>query len=407
MYDLLKGLTVVEAAAFIAGPTSGLYLAQFGAEVIRIDQIGGGPDFRRWPLAPNGASLYWEGLNKGKKSVVIDLARPEGRELAQRLATAPGETRGLFVTNFPVEGFLSYERLRALREDVVCVRVMGWADGRPALDYTINASVGVPFMTGHPDDPRPVNHTFPAWDFITGAYAALSLVSAERGRRLTGRGCEVRIPLSDIAATALANFGQLAEVLTTGQDRPRLGNDVFGAFGRDFEIKGGRRLMVVAITPRQWRAVLKTLDLEASIAVLESQLGVSFAGHEAVRYQHRDRLYPLFEAAFAARTEAELAPAFEAEGVCWSAYRTLSEAAADETLFAANPVFGRAAQPSGLDYPVPGPAATLVGPERGAPVGAPTLGANTDEVLAELLGMSSGEIGRLHDAGLVKGPGEP
>src|ERR1700722_14847419 len=407
MYDLLKGLTGVEAAAFIAGPTSGLYLAQFGAEVIRIDQIGGGPDFRRWPLAPNGASLYWEGLNKGKKSVVIDLARPEGRELAQRLATAPGETRGLFVTNFPALGFLSYERLRALREDVICVRVMGWADGRPALDYTINASVGVPFMTGHPDDARPVNHTFPAWDFITGAYAALSLVSAERGRRLTGKGCEVRIPLSDIAATALANFGQLAEVLTTGEDRPRLGNDVFGAFGRDFEIAGGRRLMVVAITPRQWRAVLKTLELKAPIAALETELGVSFAGHEAVRYQHRDRLYPLFEAAFAMRTEAELAPAFEAEGVCWSAYRTLSEAASDDTLFAANPVFGRAAHPSALDSPVPGPAATLVGPQRGAPVGAPTLGANTDEVLAELLGMSSGEIGRLHDAGLVKGPGEP
>src|SRR5580700_540916 len=81
MYDLLKGLTVVEAAAFIAGPTSGLYLAQFGARVIRIDQLGGGPDFRRWPLAPNGESLYWEGLNKAKQSVMIDLARPEGREL--------------------------------------------------------------------------------------------------------------------------------------------------------------------------------------------------------------------------------------------------------------------------------------------------------------------------------------
>jgi 2-methylfumaryl-CoA isomerase len=406
MYDLLKGLTVVEAAAFIAGPTSGLYLGQFGAEVIRIDQIGGGPDFRRWPLAPNGESLYWEGLNKGKKSVVIDLARPEGRELAQRLATAPGESRGLFVTNFPVEGFLSYQRLRALRDDVVCVRVMGWADGRPALDYTINAAVGVPFMTGFADDPRPVNHVFPAWDFLTGAYAALSLVSAERARRLGQGGCEVRIPLSDIAATALANFGMLAEVMTQGQDRPRLGNDVYAAFGRDFAIQDGRRLMVVAITPRQWRAVVKTLGLEAEVAALEGQLGVSFAGHEAVRYEHRDRLYPLFEAAFAARSEAELAPAFEAEGVCWSAYRTLAEAASDDTLFAANPVFGRAAQPSGIDYPVPGPAATLIGPERGAPRPAPRLGTNTDEVLAELLGMSSGEIGRLHDAGLVKGPGE-
>ncbi|HEY1750635.1 MAG TPA: CoA transferase [Caulobacteraceae bacterium] len=403
MYDLLKGLTVVEAAAFIAGPTCGLYLGQFGAEVIRIDQIGGGPDFRRWPLAPNGESLYWEGLNKTKKSVVVDLARPEGRELAQRLATAPGDDRGLFVTNFPVGGFLSYERLKALRDDVVCVRVMGWADGRPALDYTINASVGVPWLTGFADDPRPVNHAFPAWDFITGAYAALSLVSAERARRAGRGGCEVRIPLSDIAATALANYGLLAETLVAGADRPRLGNDVFGAFGRDFAIRDGRRLMVVAITPRQWRAILKTLDLEAPVTALETELGVSFAGHEAVRYQHRERLYPLFEAAFARATEAELAPAFEAEGVCWSAYRSFSEAAKDDALFAANPVFGRAAQPSGIDYPVPGPAATLVGPPRGAPAPAPRLGADTDQVLAELLGMSSGEIGRLHDAGLVAG----
>jgi 2-methylfumaryl-CoA isomerase len=403
MYDLLKGLTVVEAAAFIAGPSSGLYLAQFGARVIRIDQLGGGPDFRRWPLAPNGESLYWEGLNKGKKSVVIDLARPEGRELAQRLAAAPGDERGLFVTNFPVEGFLSYDRLRAIRDDVICVRVMGWADGRPALDYTINASVGVPWMTGFANDARPVNHTFPAWDFITGAYAALSLVSAERARRAGRGGCEVRIPLSDIAATTLANFGMLAEVMAAGADRPRHGNDVFGAFGRDFQIKDGRRLMVVAITPRQWRGVVKTLGLEAPVASLETELDVSFGGHEAVRYEHRERLYPMFEAAFAARTEAELAPAFEAEGVCWSAYRTLGEAAKDDSLFAGNPAFGRAAQPSGLDYPVPGPAATLAGKPRGAPLGAPRLGADTDEVLADLLGMSSGEIGRLHDSGLVRG----
>jgi 2-methylfumaryl-CoA isomerase len=403
MYDLLKGLTVVEAAAFIAGPTSGLYLSQFGATVIRIDQVGGGPDFRRWPLSDSGHSLYWEGLNKGKKSIVIDLARTEGRELAQRLAAAPGEERGLFVTNFPVDGFLSYERLKALREDLICVRVMGWADGRPALDYTINASVGVPWMTGFPDEDRPVNHSFPAWDFITGAYAALSLVSAERARRAGRGGCEVRIPLSDIAATALANFGMLAEVLTAGGDRPRQGNDVFGAFGRDFVIKGGRRLMVVAITPRQWRGVLKTLALEAPVAALEAELGVSFSGHEAVRYQHLDRLIPLFEAAFATRTEAELAPAFEAEGVCWSLYRTLAEAAQDATLFGdANPVFGRAAQPSGIDYPVPGPAATLAGKPRGAPAPAPRLGADTDEVLADLLGLSNGEIGRLHDAGLVR-----
>src|SRR5471032_593231 len=109
MYDLLKGLRVVEGSAFVAAPTCGLYLAQMGAEVIRFDNIGGGPDFRRWPLAENGSSLYWEGLNKGKKSIALDLSSPAGREIAQRLAASgDGQNGAMFVTNFPVEGFLSY-----------------------------------------------------------------------------------------------------------------------------------------------------------------------------------------------------------------------------------------------------------------------------------------------------------
>src|SRR5262249_10260634 len=151
----LKALTVVEAAAFIAGPSCGLHLAQMGATVIRIDQIGGGPDSGRWPLGPQGQSLYWEGLNKGKKSVTIDLRRPEGRQLAQRIATA-GD--GLFITNLPLEGFLAYDKLAALRSDLICLRVMGWPDGAPAVDYTVNAATGLPMMTGSADDSRPVNH---------------------------------------------------------------------------------------------------------------------------------------------------------------------------------------------------------------------------------------------------------
>src|SRR5271166_694312 len=131
MYELLRGMRVVEMAAFVAGPCCGLHLAQQGAEVIRIDQIGGGPDFRCWPRAPaDGASLYWEGLNKSKKSVVLDLSRPAGRQLALRIATAPGPDAGFLVTNYPIDGFLAYDKLRQLREDLVCVRIMGWPDGR-------------------------------------------------------------------------------------------------------------------------------------------------------------------------------------------------------------------------------------------------------------------------------------
>lgn len=299
MYDLLKGLRVVEGAAFIAGPSCGLHFAQLGAEVIRFDAIGGGPDFRRWPIAPNGSSLYWEGLNKGKKSIAIDLSRPEGRELAIALATAPGDDAGLFLTNYPVKGFLSHDALKARRADIISVRVMGWADGAPAVDYTVNAAAGVPAMTGPADDDRPVNHVLPAWDLLGGAYAAFAMAAALLRRRQTGEGAEIRVPLSDLAAASLSHLGQVAEVLNGG-DRPRMGNDLFGAFGRDFVTADGQRLIVVAITTRQWRGLLETLDLTDAVAALEAELGVSFAREEGVRFQHSRRPPPSSTAAICA-----------------------------------------------------------------------------------------------------------
>jgi len=401
MYDLLKGLRVVEGAAFVAAPTCGLYLAQMGAEVIRFDNIGGGPDFRRWPLADNGMSLYWEGLNKGKKSVAIDLSRPEGREIAQALAAAPGDDAGLFVTNFPVDGFLSYETLKKLRRDLICVRVMGWADGSQGMDYTINSAIGLPQMTGPVDDPRPVNHVLAAWDLLTGAYCAFTLVSALLARHRTGEGREIRAPLSDIAATTLANLGFTAETMLAGHQRPRMGNDVYGAFGRDFTTRDGQTLMLLAITPRQWSKALEALGLKEAVAALEAELGVSFAADEGLRFTHRARLYPLFERAFAGKALAEIAPAFDAGGVTWGTYQPLEAALADPRLFKDNPVFQDVRHPSGLIYPAPGAAATIPQDARRPVAPAPTLGQHTDEVLAEVLGLSAAEIGRLHDQAVV------
>jgi 2-methylfumaryl-CoA isomerase len=404
MYDLLKGLRVVEGAAFVAGPTCGLYLAQMGAEVIRFDNIGGGPDFKRWPLSHEGKSLYWEGLNKAKKSVAIDLSSPAGRELAQRLAAAPGEDGGLFVTNFPVDGFLSYEKLSAIRPDLICVRVMGWADGAQGMDYTINSALGLPLMTGPVGDDRPVNHVLAAWDLLTGAYCAFTLVSALLARMRGQGGREIRAPLSDIGAATMANLGFTAETLLSGHQRPRMGNDIFGAFGRDFTTKDGVKLMLLAITPKQWSKALETLGIVTEVAAMEAELGVSLATDEGLRFTHRARLYPLFERAFAARTAAELTPAFDAGGVTWGAYQTLEAALGDPRLFKANPLFQDVRHPSGLTYPAPGAMATIPQDLRGDVVAAPALGQHTDEVLAEVLKMSSGEIAKLHDAGVVAGP---
>jgi 2-methylfumaryl-CoA isomerase len=353
-------------------------------------------------LAPNGASLYWEGLNKGKKSIALDLASPKGREIAIALATAPGENGGMFVTNYPIDGFLSHERLKAARGDMICIRVTGWADGARAMDYTVNAACGLPAMTGPGDASAPINHVLPAWDLLGGAYAAFALVAAERNRRESGLGREIRVPLSDLAASSLSHIGMVAEVLMQGHDRERMGNDIFGAFGRDFVTADGARVMIVAISPKQWRGLLTTLGLSDAVAAVERECGVSFARDEGVRFQHRARLFPLFEAAIGSRSLEDLAPAFDNGGVTWAKYQTLHEAVTtDERLFSANPIFQMLSGPSGMTYPASGPAATLVGEPRLPLSPAPRLGEHTDEVLAAVLGLSGAAIGRLHDEGVV------
>jgi len=272
------------------------------------------------------------------------------------------------------------------------------------VDYTVNSAVGVPLITGHPDDPRPVNHVLPAWDLLTGAYAAFSLVSALLARSRDGQGREIRIPLSDMAASTLANLGFLAESTVGQGDRQRMGNDLFGAFGRDFVTADGIRIMLVAITARQWSGIQDVLEIKAEISAMEAGLNLDFGADEGLRFAHRDRLFPIFERAFAAKTLDQLRPVFEQLGVCWGPYQTMSQAAEDPRLFRGNPVFSDIMHPSGKAYAAPGFAASLPQDVRMAPRPAARLGQHTDEVLASVLGLSSLEIGRLHDAGIIAGP---
>ncbi len=401
MYKLLSGLRVIEAASFVAAPYCTMMLAQLGAEVIRIDPIGGAPDYRRWPVSAQGDSFYWEALNKGKKSVSIDMRSAQGRELVQKLAVAGGEEGGVFVTNFPATGFLSYDALRELRADLICARIMGWADGSQAVDYTVNCAVGMPNMTGPADADTPVNHVLPIWDLLAGATAAMSIQAAVQRRRETGAGQELRVPLGDLAAATVANLGNLAEVTVNDSDRPRYGNSLFGAFGRDFVTGCGKRLMIVGLTRKQWLAIVSSLQLEMPVATLEADHGVQFADDPGLRFEYRVQLEALVEQGMAAETWEVLEPRLRHNAVCFGPYQTLHEASRHDPLFTDNPIFSTVQNPSGYSYPVPGFPASFSGEERQPPVVASPLGSHTHEVLSTLLDLSDGEISRLEGSGIV------
>jgi len=407
MDGILNGLRVVEGSAFVAAPLGGMTLAQLGADVIRFDPIGGGLDHKRWPVTLDGRhSLFWAGLNKGKRSIAVDIRTPQGQELLTRLICAPGEHAGLFSTNFPARGWLSYDSLKAYRPDLIMVNLLGRRDGGSEVDYTVNPQLGFPFMTGPTTSPDVVNHVFPAWDFIAGQMIALGLLAAERHRRLTGEGQLVKLALKDIGLAMLGNLGMIAEVMINDADRPRQGNYLYGAFGRDFETLDGKRVMVVGLTDLQWRALGKATHLAQALDALGARLGLDL-NDEGNRFRARREIAAILEPWFHARTFAEIQRVFDEHRVTWGPYRTVREAlASDPDCSVANPMFSMVEQPGIGSYLMPASPLDFSRVPRLPAQPAPRLGEHTDEILLEILGLSEGEIGKLHDDGIVAGPDE-
>jgi 2-methylfumaryl-CoA isomerase len=401
---ILNGLRVVEGSAFVAAPLGGMTLAQLGADVIRFDQIGGGLDHARWPLAADGQSLFWAGLNKGKRSIQLDLRSEEGRELAAALVTAPGDGAGLFLTNFPARGWLAYDALRERRDDLVMVALTGNPDGTSEVDYTVNPATGFPWATGPRNLAEPLNSVLPAWDIAMGTLATTGMLAAERHRARTGEGNLIRLSLSDVAFAMVGNLGRIAEAQLGGRDQPKDGNYLYGAFGHDFETRDGRRVMVVALTARQWRALVDVTGIAEACRSIEEATGHDL-GTETGRYEARDLIAALLRPWFASRDLSAVREQFAGTGVSWGPYQTFSQLVSeDPRCSTANPLFEEIEHPGVGSYLMPGSPLHFSAVERLAVRRAPILGEHTEQVLAEVLGLSATEIGRLHDAGVVAGP---
>jgi 2-methylfumaryl-CoA isomerase len=397
---ILAGLRVVEAAAFVAAPLGGMTLAQMGADVIRIDTLGGGLDYRRWPVTEDNTSLFWCGLNKSKRSVALDLAQPEGREIAMALITAPGDDAGLFLTNFPPRGWLDHDKLRARRADLIQLTLMGDRHGGSAVDYTVNARVGVPLFTGEAGGDAPVNHVLPAWDLITGQMVAVGLLAAERHRRLTGEGQHVKLALQDVGLAVMNHLGFVEEA-RRGQPRQRHGNELFGAFGRDFATADGVRVMVVGLTANQWRSLCEALEIQSEVDALGARLALDL-GQEGNRFRARRELGEIVGARIAARSFADLAATFDRLRVCWDRYQTIEQLVCDDAECSpANPMFSTIAQAGVGEMLAAGIPLDFSARERIAAAPAPRLGEHTGQVLQELLGITQAEFGRLHDRRVV------
>ncbi|NOQ98818.1 mesaconyl-CoA isomerase [Mycolicibacterium fortuitum] len=390
----LAGVRIIEISSFVAVPLAGMTLAQLGAEVVRVDPIGGAADYHRWPLTDDGDSIYWAGLNKGKRSVAADMRSPEGQQLVQRLIAEAG----VLITNVAGRQWHSYEVLARLRPDLVHVEVSGRADGGTGVDYTVNAGLGFPMVTGPAQLSTPVNHVLPAWDVSCGLYVALAVSAALRHRDSTGEGARISIPLENVALATAGNLGFLTEVMVNGAGRERLGNTLYGTYGQNFTSSDGVGFMLVALTGRHFRDLTEVTGTAKAVAALAEAFGADFTD-EGQRYIHRDALTGLFTLWFAEHTAEEISAALSGTSVLWERYRSFAEVAVDDRVVA-NPLFTPLEQPRIGTYLAPGLPMSIGGMYPPA-VPAPALGDDTTSVLAEHLGLGVEEITALTESGTV------
>jgi 2-methylfumaryl-CoA isomerase len=214
----------------------------------------------------------------------------------------------------------------------------------------------------------------------------------------------MRLALSDIAFATVSHLGHIAEAELLGSERASIGNDLYGAFGRDFVTEDGRRIMVVALSHRQWSALVGACGIGEAISAIEAATGLNFRD-EKERFEARDLISGLIARWCAARSFAAIGAIFEAHGVCWGPYQSFVELVRDDPrCSSANPIFQTITTAGVGRHLAAGFPTRMIGLAREEVVPAPLIGEHTDEILAETLGLPGPAIGRLHDSGVVSGP---
>lgn len=395
----LAGIKVLDLSRVLAGPWCTQMLGDLGAEVIKIEQPGEGDDTRKWgpPFLPDGSgdSGYYLCANRNKRSVAIDIARPEGQDLIRQLA----EQADVVVENFRVGGLakygLDYPALRAIKPDLIYCSITGFGQTGPdkdkgGYDFLIQGMSGLMSVTGDAGGP-PLKVGIPVSDLTTGLYATISILAALQHRSRTGEGQQIDLALLDAQVAMLAN--QASNWLNGGVEPKRMGNQHPTIVPyQDFACADGDVLIALG-NDRQFRDLMVVLGLP--------ELGTDprFAA-SADRSDNREALFAAIKPVIAEWNSADLIAALEGAKLPGGQINSIPEALVQPQIEARGLVH-QLARDDGTPVRFLGfPAKLSASPAtyRHAP---PRSAQDTRVVLADELGLSEAKLDRLMADGII------
>jgi formyl-CoA transferase len=392
----LAGLRVVELTTTWAGPMCGCMLADFGADVIKVEHPGGEVARRAPPMLPGTSppvAFMQATANRNKRSLTLDLHHDRGREVFRALAARAD----VVIENFrpgTLDGWgIGYRDLRAMNDDLIFVSISGYGQfgrehDRVGYDPMAQAASGFLSLNGEPDGPPVKSPTF-LGDDLAGLHAAFATLAALRHRDLSGEGQHIDVALLD--AMLFQSNGYLT-LGAMGDDLPRMGNQFrIAAPANTYRCEDGY-VMAGVLIDAHWRKLARLIGRP------ELADDPDYAT-TAARLDRRARVDAMLGDWLAERSVAEADAAFRAEGIPLSPVRSYAEAARDphvqeRDMLQPTDVEGNA------DVPIVGPAAKLSRTPVRVRHGAPALGADTETILEEL-GIDAAEVQRLRDGGVV------
>jgi len=394
----LTGLRVLDLTRVLAGPTCTQMLGDLGAEVIKIERPEAGDDTRGFapPFVPNTKeSAYFVGVNRNKKSVTLDIAKPEGQAIIHKLL----EHCDILVENFKVGALakygLGYEQLAKTHPRLIYCSITGFGQTgpyapRPGYDALIQAMGGVMSLTGEPNG-SPQKVGVPVADLFAGLYGCIGILAAVNHRNSTGQGQQIDIGMLDTHVAWLANQGM--NYLATGENPPRLGNQHPNiAPYQEFPTKDGYIILAVGNDPT-FERFCKAFGQEALLA------DPRFATNP-IRVQNRQLVTDTLTPVMKSKTTAEWIDALEALKIGCGPINTLEQVFADPHVQAREMVVDMAHGSGEKVKVIANPVKLSATPPsyRSAP---PVLGEHTNAVLTDVLKMSAGEIAALKDKGIL------